>query len=219
MSNVTMNSAKGIENFIDSCDSTATRAEMDEAHVSVDEHGKLQHEFDLSGYTGEERAAIESALERIAGELEHLEIRMQKLADAGRGRECADLQEDYLKTMAQLADFKEKVEAGTVNFDDMSSEPLYVDPAASAAVGTTADEPDASVAFDWDEPAAMLAEFEKDPKAFFQKLQGVDSDERAAIVMTVQTELQKNNQLMSTITNFQKAQHDTQKAVISNIRV
>ena len=68
-------------------------------------------------------------------------------------------------------------------------------------------------------PKELAAWFESDPEGFFEELGKLNSEDRGAILMLVQGQIQQTNQIFSMLTNFQSAMHDTQKAMISNLRV
>lgn len=67
-----------------------------------------------------------------------------------------------------------------------------------------------------DELVTMLS---TDPDAFMEEMRNVDPEERGATMMMVQQQLQEINQLFSMMSQFSQAMHDTQKAVIQNLRV
>lgn len=83
----------------------------------------------------------------------------------------------------------------------------------------TDDEKGAWVAERLSDPEQLVSDFETNPKEFFADLGHLDSNDRQSIIMTLQTKIQSDNQLYSTLTNFIKAMHDTEKAAISNLRV
>lgn len=65
----------------------------------------------------------------------------------------------------------------------------------------------------------LLREMESDPKAFYNSLADMDSKDRQAITLRLNQIIQSNNQTFSAISNMLKAQHDTQKAILANLRV
>lgn len=69
---------------------------------------------------------------------------------------------------------------------------------------------------DMDELVNMLA---TDPDAFMEELSDLEPEERNAMMMTVQTQLQQMNQLFQMTSQFSQAMHDTQSAIIQNMRV
>jgi hypothetical protein len=58
-----------------------------------------------------------------------------------------------------------------------------------------------------------------DPDAFMEEMQNLDPEERGATMMMVQQQLQQINQMFSMMSQFSQSIHDTQKAVIQNLRV
>ena len=69
---------------------------------------------------------------------------------------------------------------------------------------------------DMEELVNMLA---TDPDAFMDELSDLDPEDRNAMMMTVQTQLQQMNQLFQMTSQFSQAMHDTQSAIIQNLRV
>ncbi len=68
-------------------------------------------------------------------------------------------------------------------------------------------------------PDKLLRKMESDPEGFYRSLGDLPSEERNVIMMRLNQEIQTNNQIFSAISNMQKALHDTQKAVLANLRV
>ena len=58
-----------------------------------------------------------------------------------------------------------------------------------------------------------------DPDAFMEEMQNLPPEDRGATMMMVQQQLQQINQMFSMMSQFSQAIHDTQKAVIQNLRV
>ncbi len=58
-----------------------------------------------------------------------------------------------------------------------------------------------------------------DPDAFMEELSDLEPEERNTMMMTVQTQLQQMNQLFQMTSQFSQAMHDTQSAIIQNMRV
>lgn len=69
------------------------------------------------------------------------------------------------------------------------------------------------------EPKDLAAEFGADPKGMWDKISQLPPEDRQFALMQLQAGMQENNQLFSTLTNFMKAMHDTEKAIVSNLRV
>jgi len=69
------------------------------------------------------------------------------------------------------------------------------------------------------QPIDLVKEFAADPKGMWDKLAQLPQDQRQFALMQLQAGTQENNQLFSTLTNFMKAMHDTEKAIVSNLRV
>lgn len=69
------------------------------------------------------------------------------------------------------------------------------------------------------DPQKMLDLMSTNPEKFMEELSSLRPEDRAAFMQTIQTQLQQINQLFSTMSNFAKSQHDTNKAVINNLRV
>ncbi len=69
------------------------------------------------------------------------------------------------------------------------------------------------------DPDQLVREFESDPEAFFAKVGDMSSEVRQGLMMKLQGEIQEDNQLFGMLTNFMKAMHDTEKAIIANLRV
>lgn len=69
------------------------------------------------------------------------------------------------------------------------------------------------------DPGELLEMMENDPQAFAAHMGEMGAEERGAMMMAVQNELQQINQLFSMMTQFSQAMHDTSKAVIQNLRV
>ncbi len=97
-----------------------------------------------------------------------------------------------------------------------SGEDAAADGTSEASEG---DDPTSAYARIFDDIDGAIERFETDPKAFFDELKKMTPDERNEVMMMIQNQIQANNRLMSMLTNFQQAQHDTNKAVIANLRV
>lgn len=70
------------------------------------------------------------------------------------------------------------------------------------------------------DPREAIELFNRDPLAFYDALKDVDNpQDRMMLMNMVQTELQQINQLFSMMSQFSQSIHDTQKAVINNLRV
>ena len=70
------------------------------------------------------------------------------------------------------------------------------------------------------DPQEMMELFLNDPEAFYDALNEVKNpEERMMLMNMVQTRLQQINQLFSMMSQFSQSVHDTQKAVINNLRV
>ena len=69
------------------------------------------------------------------------------------------------------------------------------------------------------EPKDLATEFGNDPKGMWDKISQLPKEDRQFALMQLQQGVQENNQLFSTLTNFMKAMHDTEKAIVSNLRV
>ncbi len=67
-----------------------------------------------------------------------------------------------------------------------------------------------------DDLVNMLA---NDPDAFMDYMSSLDPEQRNIVNQSVQMQLQQINQMNSMMTNFAKAMHDTNKAIINNFRV
>jgi hypothetical protein len=65
----------------------------------------------------------------------------------------------------------------------------------------------------------FATEFGNDPKGTWDKITQLPKEDRQLAMMQLQSGIQENNQLFSTLTNFMKAMHDTEKAIVSNLRV
>ncbi|MEZ4462015.1 MAG: hypothetical protein R3E66_20310 [bacterium] len=65
----------------------------------------------------------------------------------------------------------------------------------------------------------LAKEFGADPKGMWDKLSTLNPEDRQFALMKLQQGVQENNQLFSMLTNFMKATHDTEKAIVSNLRV
>ena len=65
----------------------------------------------------------------------------------------------------------------------------------------------------------LAKEFGADPKGMWDKLSQLTPNDRQFALMKLQQGVQENNQLFSMLTNFMKAMHDTEKAIVSNLRV
>lgn len=90
---------------------------------------------------------------------------------------------------------------------------------ASSSAGATSTEADSWAGELMKDPDRLVREFESDPEAFFAKVGDLSSHVQKGLMMKLQGEIQEDNQLFSMLTNFMKAMHDTEKAIISNLRV
>ncbi len=68
-------------------------------------------------------------------------------------------------------------------------------------------------------PEEMMNLMSNDPNAYYEELQDMDPEDRQMMMTMVQQQLQEMNQMFQMISQFQQAIHDTQKAVIQNMRV
>ncbi len=68
-------------------------------------------------------------------------------------------------------------------------------------------------------PEELANAYQADPEGFFEQLRGLPSEDRNMIMMMMQQHIQEENRLFSLMTNMQSAMHDTEKALISNLRV
>lgn len=183
--------------------------------------GTVEHNVDLSGYEGK---ALEDAEQRIHDAVSRIEKLLQKAADAAAAgdmtaagayaQEAKAAQRAFDQLKAELeyhgAPTTDRVENGTYTAAEASVDFQHAPLAPADAAGK--DILDMT-------PDEWVAAFEDDPKAFFDQMKDLSSEERAAILTTVQNEIQETNQLFSMLSNIQSAMHDTQKAMISNLRV
>ena len=65
----------------------------------------------------------------------------------------------------------------------------------------------------------MVDLLQNDPDAFREEMGDLDAEERQDLMLTVQQELQQMNQMFQMMSQFSQAMHDTQSAVIQNMRV
>lgn len=182
----------------------------------------------------------------LAAELEHQADRLQTVMNEMKiGIEKANLTGDQFKDGGKLAQMSvsiSNIESNTiadireiqknVGVDAANNlTPMMVAPDPEPIMGYTMadgdksvsemtdDEKGAWVAERLSDPEQLVSDFETNPKEFFADLGHLDSNDRQSIIMTLQTKIQSDNQLYSTLTNFIKAMHDTEKAAISNLRV
>lgn len=69
------------------------------------------------------------------------------------------------------------------------------------------------------QPIELAKQFGADPKGTWDAIAKLPPEERQFALMQLQQGVQENNQLFATLTNFMKAMHDTEKAILSNLRV
>lgn len=70
-----------------------------------------------------------------------------------------------------------------------------------------------------DDPKAMFALWEQDPAEFAELYRDLDSEDRQQVTMRLQGLLQSEHQLFTLMSNLQQTQHDTNRALMANIRV
>lgn len=69
-------------------------------------------------------------------------------------------------------------------------------------------------------PASDLAkEFAANPQGTWDKISQLPDDQKKFALQQLQAGMQENNQMFTMFTNFLKAMHDTDKAIIANLRV
>ncbi len=91
--------------------------------------------------------------------------------------------------------------------------------ADTAAAAQSTQEAESWAAGLLENPDQLVREFESNPEAFFAKVGDLSSEMRQGLMMKLQGEIQEDNQLFGMLTNFMKAMHDTEKAIIANLRV
>lgn len=69
------------------------------------------------------------------------------------------------------------------------------------------------------QPEELADMASKDPKQFYENLRGLSPEDRQSTMMMMNQYLQDMNQMFSMMSNLSKAQHDTAKALIGNMRV
>lgn len=70
-----------------------------------------------------------------------------------------------------------------------------------------------------DDPRAMFALWEQDPAEFAELYRDLDGDDRQQVTMRLQGLLQSEHQLFTLMSNLQQTQHDTNRALVANLRV
>ncbi len=217
--------------------------DRDEATVSL-VNGRLNHNIDLEGFSPEQVEQIENMLTEAAGELESIEEEL-KQGDIDPGRE-AMLNARKNELNEDLTNAKWELEHQQFNFGKMFLGNLIVpgggivaqgigfdgDKRLESAMGELTPSPEelgvglpsgtssgsASGAGkpSVDELVSMLA---NDPDAFMEYMKSLDPEDRNHVNQVVQSQLQQINQMNAMMTNFAKAMHDTNKAIINNYRV
>ena len=126
------------------------------------------------------------------------------------------------KTLSNVvASLRENDQSGLLNVPAESAKDLSAATGTSEAVGKMSDtELSAFTEHVVTSDAGEIAkEFGADPKGMWDKLSQLTPDDRQFALMKLQQGVQENNQLFSMLTNFMKATHDTEKAIVSNLRV
>lgn len=90
-----------------------------------------------------------------------------------------------------------------------------------ASSGTAGADPSSGAEGDTDlpNPEEMVNLLSNDPEAFMDQLSDLDPEDRNSMMMAVQTQMQQINQMFQMASQFSQAMHDTQSAVIQNMRV
>jgi hypothetical protein len=240
-----VNSAQNIIDHFHQIDADSADAGQYELTIR---DSKLSTDIDLSKYPPSEREEIREALFGLACKIDRFKVRAEDARLRGDDVFHQAYSQVADQMSAKVTELAEEIEAGTLDVEGLDrcltatiQEPQVrqatlqttengSEPAGEASSETIDDETGAAATEGDDDPSPAFEKmvknpdqavesFERDPKAFFETLKTMDSEERGQVMTMVQNRIQANNRLMSMLTNFQKAQHDTQKAVISNLRV
>lgn len=101
---------------------------------------------------------------------------------------------------------------------EISDDPNIMEDINGASAGGGPPDVDAATA-DGSSVEDMLDLFQNDPDAFQAAMGDMDAEERGAMMMAVQNQLQEINQLFNMMSQFSQVMHDTSSAIIQNLRV
>lgn len=161
----------------------------------------------------DELDSLNGALTDVKFELEHVDPDLATLGSLMSPAGLIGLAAEGGRWNSKLADSVEDALEAAGKLDSATGA------GGSASASASSETAQASSDMAFKDVDSAVALFENDPEAFFQKMSELPSEERGQWLMMIQQEIQQTNQLISALTNFQKAQHDTQKAVLANIRV
>ncbi len=204
--------------------------------------GSLDTNVAWSGcFSTEERQEIASKLVKMVEHAEDLNAAADKAEANGQPELAANLRAEANEVMKQANSVKSAAEQTSTHLGksvyeiEMQTQVLIdkFDPSAgenllalveggesTSEYNEVCDSSDGASADEYNvSDDELLRKMEADPEAFYRGLGDLSSEDRNAIMMRLNQIIQTNNQIFSAISNMQKAQHDTQKAVLANLRV
>ncbi len=103
--------------------------------------------------------------------------------------------------------------------DELSGSHGTEETGGTGASGESGEASESAGTSDLPNPEELVDLLATDPQAFMDELSDLSPEDRNAMMMTVQTQLQQINQMFQMASQFSQAMHQTQTAVIQNMRV
>lgn len=167
--------------------------------------------------TNEEKAQLQAQLNELHaefGEVENTET-VRGLRSATKKRNAADrVFRDFQRRLEGVAD------EILIGFGHLLGTEAEVTPRAAVTAGGPGSKGTGS-----EEPAELmsgqesLALFRQSPEEFSSYYRALSPEDRQLATMSLQEEMQAQNQLFSLLSNMQQAEHQTGRSIVSNIRV
>ena len=208
--------------------------EVDRLQGALDRFSDQVHE--LNNRNGMQMGALHSAVSELRGEIAESYSNFGTAeVDAGTFAEAGAVEQEPVRLglFGRIADrivgrVMDQVQAMADKFRTaLQAPPATEGTAAATSAETTTSEATtqaseaaaAPTEVDAEDPAQMLALYNQDPQAFYEQLKELPAEERAMMMHMVQTEMQQINQMFTMMSQLSQAMHDTQKAIINNLRV